>query len=441
MREAKRAWLLTASMLAGATARAEPGQAQDQDSRPFDSEAWTADADQVRAVVADMLGDAQTRASLADTSATAGYAGGFFLAAPDGAFRVRIGGQLQFRYIANLRPDEPPGGADDFVSSFTTPRTRVFFDGHAFDPSLTFRVMIDANPATGNEFLQDAWVGHAFDENWQVRAGQVITQFQREWNMGDFKLFSVERSLQALIFGQFRSQFVDLKFQNDDVRVIGTWSDGFRSANTDLGASPADFGLTCRAEWKYAGEWRQLIDEYRSPRGSDYAGALGGAVHYERGPDTGAPGSTEQGLFAWTADLLTKGDGWNAMLAGVGYHAHDEAGAAGANFDDFGLLVQGGLHATEDLELIARYDIIFPDGSRAANDDFHTVTAGFNYYIHGQAAKFSFALTWLLDDTAGTTAGNFGGAGARTPANTNFGTLPSAGDNEAVVMAQFQLLF
>lgn len=401
--------------------------------------AWPS-ADEVRSIVADMLADAETRSSLAAADETAGYAGGFFLASADHNFRLRVGGQLQFRYVANFR-DEAPGTRDDFVSSFYLPRSRLFFDGHVFDPSITYRVMFDASASTGTQFLQDAWFGFQLDENWQVRAGQVITAFQREWFMGDFKLFTVERSLQALVFGQFRSQFVDLKFQNEDVRVIGTYSDGFRSANTDLGASPADYAFTARAEWKYAGEWKQLVDEWRGARGSEYAGALGGAVHYERGPDTGAIGSTEQGLFAWTADVLTKGDGWNAMVAGVGYHCHDEAGAAGADFDDFGFLVQGGVHATEELEVIARYDVIFPDRSRAANDDFHTVTAGFNYYIHGQAAKFSFAAMWLLDDTLGTTAGNFGGVGGRTPASTAFGTLPTAGDNQVSLMAQFQLLF
>ena len=399
---------------------------------------WSS-SDQVRALVGEMLSDAETRSSLLEGGPDAGYDGKFFIKSADGAFRLNIGGQLQFRYTANFRNPDQVVNDTDFENGFTEPRTRIFFAGNVQESGLFFRVMIDFQTSGGNGFLQDAFSGYDFGNGWQIRAGQGITAFMREWYMGDFKLFSVERSLQSLMFGQFRSQFAEAKYQNDDVRIIGTFSNGFRSANTDFVNAPAAWALGGRAEWKFAGDWKQVTDEYMSPIGSDFAGALSGAIHFEQGPDDDT--GPAQDLFAWTADLLIKGSGWNAMLAGVGYHMTDEAGVSGADYDDYGFLAQFGILVTEKLELVTRYDVIIPDHDRAANDPFNTIMLGFNYYFHGQAARFSFAGYWFLDDTTGTMAGNFADTGARNPTSPLYGSLPSAEDNQVTLMAQFQLLF
>ncbi|MBL8745793.1 MAG: hypothetical protein JNK58_05475 [Phycisphaerae bacterium] len=389
-----------------------------------------------------MQADAEARTSLLADGAAAGHDGKFFIASPDGAFRLNVSGQLQFRYNLNFRNDDDTPTSDDFESGFNQPRIRIAFDGTVLDPKLFYKVMADAGTAGGNgDFrLQDTWIGYNFDGGWTLRAGQGITAFMREWYMADQKMLTPERSLQSLIFGQNRSKFIDLKYQNDDVRLIGTFSDGFRSVNSEFNADPADWAVTGRAEWKFAGQWKQLVDEYRSPRGSDYAGALGGAIHFEQGPNRTA-GVEEQDLFAWTADILTKGDGWNIMLAGVGYHAQDEAGVSGADFDDYGGLLQGGYHVTDDVEIVARFDAIFPDEDRNGSSTFNTVTGGFNYYLYGQAAKFQLVAIWFLDDTADTRAGNFGNTGGRTPTSALFGSLPTAQDGQVAIMAQWQLLF
>lgn len=397
--------------------------------------------DEMRALVREMIADAEGRSSLM-AGAAAGHDGKFFLASDDGAFRLNVGGQIQFRYNLNFRNADETVNNDEFESGFNQPRVRLAFDGHVHSPRLFYKVMGDfgGTGGSGNWRLQDVWVGYNFENGLTLRGGQGITAFMREWYMGDTKLLTPERSLQSLVFGQFRSKFVDLKYQNDDVRLIGTFSDGFRSANTEFNADPADWALTGRAEWKWAGEWKQVVDEYRGPRGGAYAGVLGGALHYEQGPNR-VPGVEEQGLFAWTVDLLTKGDGWNVMLAGVGYSVQDEAGVSGADFHDCGALVQGGVHVTDDIELVGRYDVILPDDDRAADSAFNTVTGGFNWYLYGQAAKFQLALIWFLDDPTDTRAGNFGNTGARPPTSPIFGSLPSAESGQVAVMMQWQLLF
>lgn len=424
--------LLPAIALPAASRAAEPLSAHVSDP-------WSASADQTRALVAEMLADAETRSSLLDSGADAGHDGKFFIKSADGAFRLNIGGQLQFRYTANFRDPDDQVNDRDFEEGFTHPRTRIYFAGNAQEPGLFFRVMLDFQVSEGDGYLQDAFSGYDFGNGWQIRAGQGITAFMREWYMGDFKLFSVERSLQSLVFGQFRSEFAEVRYQNQNVRLIGTYSNGFRSANTDFVNAPASWALGGRAEWKFAGDWKQVTDEFMSPRGSDFAGALSGAIHFEQGPDDDSGPS--QDLFAWTADLLIKGSGWNAMLAGVGYLMTDEAGVSGADYDDYGFLAQFGYLVTDKLELVTRYDVIIPDHDREANDAFNTIMLGFNYYLHGQAARFSFAGYWFLDDTTGTVAGNFADTGGRNPTSPLYGSLPSANDNQVTLMAQFQLLF
>src|SRR5438128_1810850 len=59
-------------------------------------------SDEVRATVAQMLNDAESRSSLL-AGGDAGHDGRFFIAG-DG-FRLNIGGLLQFRYVANFRDE------------------------------------------------------------------------------------------------------------------------------------------------------------------------------------------------------------------------------------------------------------------------------------------------------------------------------------------------
>ncbi|MSR34117.1 MAG: hypothetical protein EXS12_04870 [Phycisphaerales bacterium] len=60
-------------------------------------------AKEVRHVVEDVLKDADSRASLTPAVPTAGFGDrGFFIASPDGNFRLNLSGQLQIRYAANF---------------------------------------------------------------------------------------------------------------------------------------------------------------------------------------------------------------------------------------------------------------------------------------------------------------------------------------------------
>lgn len=399
--------------------------------------------DEVRAIVAEMLADAATRSSLLDEEPASNYAAdrGFHLASADGDFLLKIRGWAQFRYVATLRNSDPVVAPDDFESGFQTSRTKLTFFGHVFEPALFYQVQGNFSPSTGTHVLEDAFFGYRFDNGVALRVGQGISYFMREWHQGDLKTLSADRSVLAFQFGQARSQFIELTYRNKDFRAVGTYSDGFRSQNSDLGASPAEWALTGRFDVRLAGSLADFESEYESPPGSAFGAVVGGAMHYERAPDPNVPGTAEQSLFAWTADLVLKGDGWHVATAGVGYHVTDEAGVPNADFEDFGWQAQTGVFLADDVEVFGRYDVIVPDDARPANATFNMVTAGLNWFVHGHAAKFTLQAAYTPDAVNDTTAGNFGGAGARTPANTLLGLLPAADEGQLILTAQFQVIF
>jgi hypothetical protein len=61
---------------------------------------------EIRGIVQDVLADADTRTSLQSSGAMAGYNNGFFLASPDGNFSLKVGGQIQIRWVMNNAKDK-----------------------------------------------------------------------------------------------------------------------------------------------------------------------------------------------------------------------------------------------------------------------------------------------------------------------------------------------
>ncbi len=134
-------------------------------------------AKEIRSVVQDVLADSESRASLQSDGATAGYNKGFFLASPDGNFKLVIGGQLQIRYAfsrlssRSLQQLDPgtyqppavgplnsfPGGTEirgyqgyyghnnDIARTargFEVRRMKLDFSGHVVDPSWQYKVVL-----------------------------------------------------------------------------------------------------------------------------------------------------------------------------------------------------------------------------------------------------------------------------------------------------------
>lgn len=407
--------------------------------------AWSANVDEVRALVAEMMSDAQTRSSLLQSGSTAGHDGKFFLASPDGNFRLNVSGQMQFRYYASFLDDDTPN-VDDFEPGFEMRRTKLTFAGNIFDPNMFYEVTGAFSRNNGNFGLENAFFGYDWDSGFSARAGQFKAPFLREELVSSKYQLAVDRSVLNEEFNQDYSQGIELSYKKDWFGGYFAFTDGFGSRNTNFQADPADIALTARAEILMAGDWSQFKD-FTSQRGSEFAAMLGAAVHYEMAPDV--DGNPRPWFLPYTLDISVEGDGWNVFGAFVGQHSdNDLPGAAGVDADDFGFVVQGGFYFTDDMELFARYDLIIPDDDRAANDNFNTITAGVNYYIHGHAAKLTVDVAYYIDATTGSDLGNIGAVssnnavnGPATGGNTGIGMLASGEEGQFTIRGQFQLLF
>lgn len=284
----------------------------------------------------------------------------------------------------------------------------------------------------GDAVLEDAYAGYAFDNGLIIIWGQLRMPVLWEDMIKDSASLAADESIVNAVFNPGRSQGVWLHYSADSWRMWAGFDDGIRSANSDYALTEADWALTTRWELKFAGEWGQF-DQFTARRGDDFAAKLGAAFHWQDGPDTPAIVDTELG--AYTADLMLKGDGWNAYFSGVGLYT-DTDGVG--SFTDYGIVAQGGLRLTDRIEPFARYDVVIPDGDRAANDAFNTITVGMNYYFHELAAKFTIDAQWFLDDTASNALVS-GVAG--TARGRGVGLLPSTEGDQLALRFQFQLLF
>lgn len=428
-------------------------------------------ADEVRAIVAEMMSDAESRSSLLQSGGMAGYDNGFMISDASGNNTLKINGGTQFRYNINFLDDN--NNNDDYEGGFNNPRTQLWFSGNLVDPNLFYEIRGEfSDSTTGGTFnLQNAFAGYNFDNGTYFKWGQFRSDFARERNVRGFHQLAADRSLTGELFGQTETQGIEFGYNAEDWRFSLSINDGLRSRNVDYNAGKAiglayntnpldpafgsltgvgnglggeaDFALTGRAEFKFAGAWDQFAD-FTSMPGSDYAGMVGVAGHYEyTDGDSNASGG-DLNYFTWTIDASLEGDGWNAFIAGYGQHVEADdvltdnvlLTTGDVDFDNFGLIVQGGIFIPEtDWELFARYDGIFADDEFTDEDVFNTLTFGANWYWSGHAAKFTIDAQIFIDDAAdlGAIAGAGGG-------NTRQNFLAS-GEGEVAVRAQFQLLF
>ena len=188
-------------------------------------------ANEIRGLVQDVLADADTRASLLQSGAMAGYDKGFFISSADGNYMLRVFGQLQIRYVYNWRDD----GADDSNrGGFEVRRAKVGFKGTVFDPSWSYELLLGAQ-TSGNVVVDDnAWIQKDFGNGFKVKLGQMKAPFTREEILSSTRLFAVERSLVNTFFTSGTVQGVNGIYEADRWRVAAMYNDGPKTNNTSF---------------------------------------------------------------------------------------------------------------------------------------------------------------------------------------------------------------
>jgi hypothetical protein len=398
--------------------------------RADDADTWLNErrAEEVKGLIREVLADAETRASLLEDGITAGYDKGFFLASPDKNFLLKIGGQMQFRYVVNNQDDR----TDETDNGFQFRRTKLNFAGHIADPKLGYDLTIAAERGDGNVVMEDALMSYKLTDDLKLSWGKFKLPFLREELTSSKRQLAVDRSSVTEFFTLNRGEQVQLGYSSDFIRAAVSVNDGANSEFTDYAADAVEAAFTGRADIKLAGNWKQM-DDFTAWSGEDFAAFLGGAVHYELGD--GANGATSNYL-GYTVDGSVECSGANLFAAFNG--GHIEPDAAGANDRDmYGLLIQGGYQVIPDtLEPFARWEWL--DDGAAGTTDLQALTAGFNWYMKKHNAKFTADVVWMYDGD--DPVGNPYGA-SELSSGLGLASGLVDGDDQIALRAQFQLLF
>lgn len=436
--------LSTRVALAGACALALPGAsfadptgAQDQEARIAELEAQVAQlrgdnwmteerADEVRALVQDVLADADTRASLLQSGMTAGYDGGFMVGSSDGAFSLKINGQTQVRYVWNNQDDL--AGNDSSQAGFEIRRAKLGFSGHVYDNTWKYNVRGAFSNGSGVFTLDNAYIAKDMGSGWMLRLGQFKGPVLREELVSSSRQLLVDRSLVNEKFNQGYMQGIEISRSYDQCRWAAMFSDGVGSANTTFVSDLVEFGLSFRTEFLINGNWDQFKD-FSGWRGGEFGLMVGGAIHYQESESGTLANETE--LTLYTVDVSAEWDGANAFAAFI----YSDTDPATNNENAWGFIVQGGFFLSDDWEIFARYEFGDQDDNNAAIDDLSLITFGVNKYWakHGMkwTTDFGIGLDPISAYWGGTSAA--GGVGWRADSGTQ--------SDQFVIRSQLQMTF
>ncbi|MBX3374850.1 MAG: hypothetical protein KF817_13550 [Phycisphaeraceae bacterium] len=396
---------------------------------------------EIRALVADVLADADTRASLLSQGMTAGYDGGFMIGSNDGNFSLKINGQIQTRFV--FQTQDIPGANSRTETDWGVEmrRTKIGFSGHIVDRSWKYRVLGAYSRMTGNFQLDEAYVEKSMDGGWSLRVGHFKAPFLREELVSSTRQLAVERSLVNERFNQDRSRGIQFGYEADQMRFAamlntghggsgGTaWGGDFPGNSGTYGdwlAGDREFGISARLDWLVAGAWNQMGD-FTSAQGSDYGCMIGVAVAYD-GDGDGLGNNADRGnVFAATVDATVKGDGWNVYAAGIWYGF--DGTAAGADRDEIAFVLQGGVYLSEDWELFGRFE--WGDVDVTGSEDLMVLTVGVNKYWAKHNAKWTTDIGIGLNEVQAPWASR--GAGWLTDSANE--------DGQIVFRSQLQLAF
>ena len=348
--------------------------------------------DEIRALVGDVLADADTRTTLKDTDLTGGWDDDFFLQSDDGNFRIEVSGQVQTRYVWNRR--RKSNGTLDTRWGFTVRRAKIKIDGHLISPDLGYTVGMADSPARGF-VLQSFNVRYRLSDTLLVLVGRARPPLLREEQMSSKRQLATERSLVSKAFSQTRTVGLMLRYRDDLLRVSAGIMDA-SVGNQDPSApldelvgqlAPGDrWRASVRAEVLLRGRWKEL-DDFSSFPGDTPTVSLGTGVmmQWEDLLPIGPILLNNTNLLRWTADITVELGGSSFFAYVVGNHVDEKTKPI---LHQLGAVAQAGVFINDDWELFGRYEAGDTDG---VGEELSVLTVGANRFFSEHAAK------WTMD--------------------------------------------
>ena len=360
-------------------------------------------ASQIRGVVQDVMADADTRSSLQATAATSGYNNGFFIASPDGNFKLQVNGQVQVRssyawqtnsaWNASRATTLPNGGglnSNATKAQYGTEirRAKLSFSGNVVDPSWQYKVTmaylpagsqvanagINYNPyATGGSNsgngtgaaanLEDAYINKDMGNGMSLKMGQFKSPFLREELVSSANQLGVERSVVNQMFSTGWTDGIQFTASNDTLMGMVSFNNGGNNANfatqnmSTTDGAYTQYAITGRVQWLAFGNWAQFND-MTSMRGGGQGLMLGAGFNWQHGGNQdnstvavnpqGGVGSanTDAGFLTYTADASWDLGGANlygAFFGNMTGSLPNETGNANTNVNGSSIQSYGAL--------------------------------------------------------------------------------------------------
>ena len=365
-------------------ARLEAAEARISELSAATNAHWLNDtrSDEIRGLVHDVLADADTRASLQGSGATAGYNNGFMIGSADGAWSLTINGLLQTRWtsVDSDANSAGPNAGEGSQWGFNNQRSWMHFSGTvAGDYSYDIRQNLD----TGDSNDAD-WANGSFNLNddWSLTMGSMKWASSREAMIGDQNQLAMDRDEDYAV-----GQGATLAYTGDDMRVMAQlFNNAVNGANG--AANLSAYTWSVRGEFMVEGSGWSQFDQFTSADGGA-AGTLIGFTY--SGNADGDAGTTTDDMKTWVLDAQMQFGGSNLY---VSYSDFSDDNAAAT--DENELQVMFGYYLDSDWELYGRY--IDSDGSTNAPRDGSIYTIGVNNYLAGQNAKWT---TEVIMDESG----------------------------------------
>lgn len=219
---------------------------------------------------------------------------GFWLAAPDDEFKLRIGGMLQAdaRAFSTTVPD----GTDTFVVR----RARIYIEGDVHK-HVSFRILPDFAP--GQQSLQEAWLDFEYLDEARLRVGKMKEPLGLERDQADVETVFIERGLPSAVApnrdvgADFHGRVFDRRLRYDLALVNGA-ADG---ASTDADADN-DKDATARVIARpFRGEGGALLERF----GVGFAAGLGRARGAASVPSYAS--ESQQKFFSYLSGVAASG--------------------------------------------------------------------------------------------------------------------------------------
>jgi len=356
-------------------ARLEAAEARINELSAATNNNWLNDAraNDIRGLVHDVLADADTRASLQGSGATAGYNGGFTIGSADGNWSMKINGLLQTRWVS-VDNDAVVAPALNTGSQwgFDNAREWLHFSGTvAGDYSFDIRHDLPGGSLNGGNWANGSL---SMGDGWGLTMGTMKMATSREALIGDQNQLAMDRDVAFTV-----NQGVALDYQGDD---LGFTAQLFNNNGGAVGAANnSAYTWLARAEFLVEGNWSQF-DQFTSANGGS-AGTLVGFSY--SGNDDGDNAANNEDQKTWNVDVQMQFGGSNLYIS---YNDFSDSATSGATDTDLNeLQVMYGMYLDDNWEVYGRY--IDNDGSAAAPLDGSVVTIGVNNYLAGQNAKWT----------------------------------------------------